>query len=89
MWIQTSCLSRRCRSCRLRGVVAGKLTCLVPSAFNDFVRAVQSARPTVTQDDIVKHLEFANEAGSEVSAVEIRAIRFGLGQWLTCDFVLQ
>ncbi|ORY90829.1 vacuolar protein sorting-associated protein 4 [Leucosporidium creatinivorum] len=36
-----------------------------PLAYNDFIRAVQSARPTVTQDDIVKHLEFANELGSE------------------------
>ncbi|KAM0749616.1 vacuolar protein sorting-associated protein 4 [Meredithblackwellia eburnea MCA 4105] len=36
-----------------------------PLAYNDFIRAVQSARPTVTKDDIVKHIEFANEGGSE------------------------
>ncbi|KAL8276529.1 hypothetical protein RQP46_011077 [Phenoliferia psychrophenolica] len=35
-----------------------------PLAYNDFIRAVQSARPTVTKDDIVKHIEFANEGGS-------------------------
>ncbi|SGY68082.1 BQ5605_C004g02846 [Microbotryum silenes-dioicae] len=36
-----------------------------PLGYNDFIRAVQSARPTVTKDDIVRHLEFANDAGSE------------------------
>ncbi|KAI5475959.1 hypothetical protein MNV49_000566 [Pseudohyphozyma bogoriensis] len=36
-----------------------------PLGYSDFIRAVQSARPTVTKDDIVKHIEFANEGGSE------------------------
>jgi len=36
-----------------------------PLALNDFLRAVQTVRPTVTPDDIVKHLEFQNEAGTE------------------------
>lgn len=35
------------------------------STYNDFIRAVQSARPTVTKDDVVKHIEFAQEGGSE------------------------
>jgi len=33
--------------------------------YNDFVRAVQSAKPTVTQEDIKQHLVFAQEGGSE------------------------
>ena len=33
--------------------------------YNDFVRAVQSAKPTVTQEDIKQHLIFAQEGGSE------------------------
>ncbi|GAA6033426.1 hypothetical protein JCM8097_006745 [Rhodosporidiobolus ruineniae] len=36
-----------------------------PLTYNDFVRAVQSAKPTVTQDDIKQHLVFAQEGGSE------------------------
>lgn len=36
-----------------------------PLTLNDFVRAIGSARPTVTPDDIVKHIAFANEAGAE------------------------
>ncbi|BGP53578.1 Vacuolar protein sorting-associated protein 4 [Rhodotorula sphaerocarpa] len=36
-----------------------------PLTFNDFVRAIQSAKPTVTQEDIKQHLIFAQEGGSE------------------------
>ncbi|KAG0654761.1 Vacuolar protein sorting-associated protein 4 [Rhodotorula mucilaginosa] len=36
-----------------------------PLTYNDFVRAVQSAKPTVTQEDIKQHLIFAQEGGSE------------------------
>ncbi|GAA5835470.1 hypothetical protein JCM11251_005243 [Rhodosporidiobolus azoricus] len=36
-----------------------------PLTYNDFVRAVQSAKPTVTQEDIKQHLVFAQEGGSE------------------------
>ncbi|BGP22448.1 Proteasome activator BLM10 [Rhodotorula toruloides] len=37
-----------------------------PLTYNDFVRAVQSAKPTVTQEDIKQHLIFAQEGGSEL-----------------------
>ncbi|GAA5835468.1 hypothetical protein JCM11251_005242 [Rhodosporidiobolus azoricus] len=36
-----------------------------PLIYNDFVRAVQSAKPTVTQEDIKQHSVFAQEGGSE------------------------
>ncbi|KAH8926822.1 AAA-domain-containing protein [Atractiella rhizophila] len=36
-----------------------------PLTLNDFVRAVQTVRPTVTADDITRHIEFQNEAGTE------------------------
>jgi vacuolar protein-sorting-associated protein 4 len=32
---------------------------------NDFLRAIQAVRPTVTKADIEKHIEFTNEAGLE------------------------
>lgn len=30
---------------------------------NDFIRAIQQTRPTVTEDDTRRHVEFQNEAG--------------------------
>ncbi|CEQ39212.1 SPOSA6832_00730, partial [Sporobolomyces salmonicolor] len=36
-----------------------------PLTYNDFIRAVQSAKRTVSQDDIKQHLVFAQEGGSE------------------------
>ncbi|GAA5937110.1 AAA family ATPase VPS4 [Sporobolomyces koalae] len=36
-----------------------------PLTYTDFLRAVQSAKPTVTADDIKQHLVFAQEGGSE------------------------
>ena len=33
-----------------------------PLRLNDFVRAVQSVRPTVTEDDIKRHVEWTNGA---------------------------
>jgi hypothetical protein len=43
--------------------------------YNDFIRAVQGARPTVTKDDVVKHIEFANEAGGEQHGVVLSSRR--------------
>lgn len=34
-----------------------------PLRINDFVQAAASVRPTVTQDDITKHVAWTNEAG--------------------------
>ena len=34
-----------------------------PLRLNDFVRAVQSVRPTVTEDDIKRHVEWTNDSG--------------------------
>jgi len=36
-----------------------------PLGLNDFMRAVNAVRPTVTDDDIRKHLEWTNESGIE------------------------
>lgn len=30
---------------------------------NDFIRAIESVRPTVTQDDIKRHIEWTNDSG--------------------------
>ena len=35
-----------------------------PLRLNDFVRAVQSVRPTVTDDDIKRHVEWTNDSGT-------------------------
>lgn len=34
-----------------------------PLKLNDFVRAVDSVRPTVSEDDIKRHLEWTNDSG--------------------------
>lgn len=52
----------------LPSITRGWLLIRLLSTYTDFVRAVQGARPTVTKDDVVKHIEFANEAGAEVSS---------------------
>ncbi|KAK0549297.1 Vacuolar protein sorting-associated protein 4 [Tilletia horrida] len=36
-----------------------------PLVLNDFLRAIQQVRPTVTNADIERHIEFTNEAGLE------------------------
>ena len=34
-----------------------------PLRLNDFVRAVDSVRPTVSEDDIKRHVEWTNDSG--------------------------
>lgn len=38
---------------------------MVNRTYTDFLRAVQSAKPTVSADDIKQHMVFAQEGGSE------------------------
>jgi len=35
-----------------------------PLTFNDFVKAVDTVRPTVSEDDIKKHIEWTNDSGN-------------------------
>ena len=37
-----------------------------PLRMNDFLRAVDSVRPTVTEEDIKKHVDWTNDSGESI-----------------------
>ena len=40
-----------------------------PLRLNDFVKSVDSVRPTVSDDDIRKHIEWTNDSGECMSGL--------------------
>ena len=42
-----------------------------PLRLNDFIRAVDSVRPTVSEDDIKRHIEWTNDSGKSIARVPV------------------